>query len=87
MRKTYSTTPNPLAALSYAWIQHHWIWDLHLKLSKTMSMNEAKDIDRLPITFTGQAYNHHSKEPSLNQLYALPRELSTWFVLGLPPLR
>lgn len=54
---------------------------------KTMSMNEAKDIDGFPITFTGQAYNHHSK-PSLNQLYALPRELSTWFVLGFwPPLR
>lgn len=51
---------------------------------ETMSMNEAKakDIDGFPITFTERAYNHHSKEPSLNQLYALPRELSTWFVLG-----
>ena len=50
-------------------------------------MNEAKDIDGLPITFTGQAHNHHSKEPSLNGPYAFPREPSTWLVLGfLPPL-
>lgn len=83
MWKIYITTSSPLAALSYTWVQHHWIWDLHLKLCQWIKLRTlmgflSPSLDR-PV-------NHHSKEPSLNQLYAFPRELSTWFVLGFWPL-